>query len=59
MGEMEIREIIITQKDFLDFSMNYGMLYICRNCKNVHVRRYDNYCSKCGIKFKWEINKEN
>lgn len=44
---------IDAQKNCSGKSELYTNWYDCPNCGNRHVLLHDNYCSKCGCKFKW------
>lgn len=46
--EIEIKEADTTGKDEL-----YCNWWDCPNCENHNVTYGSNFCSDCGVKFKW------
>ena len=54
-----MKEVTITN-DRLEgyFELYPKEWYFCPNCEKSCISRGDNYCSNCGCKVKWELNKK-
>lgn len=52
------KEVIITNKEHEGKWEMYSDFYTCPECGGVHIFAHDNYCSNCGAKLVWNLEKE-
>ena len=55
---METKEVIITGKQYIGKDEIYVRdFYMCPNCKYIYITDDDNYCSNCGSKIVFKLEK--